>query len=371
MIGNMKNKWKRILAVLVLLCIGIAGFCILKDRNKSVTKSIFAMDTYMDITAYGRNSEKAVDAALEEIYRLDALLSTGSDTSEVTRLNQNKTGELSEDCSYLLQCSMELWESTKGAFDITIYPIMRAWGFVGKDYRVPSEEEIAELLHYVDASKIVFNVEMNGIEIDDTNDIKTNDKKIYNEKPNRVELPEQVEIDFGGIAKGYTSTRVAQIMEEYGVQSAILNLGGNVQTVGAKTDGSMWKVAVQSPYDNIPYLGVISIEDKAVITSGGYERYFEENGNRYHHIIDPKTGKPAMNGLVSVTIVCEDGTLADGLSTALYVMGKDAAITYWRVHSEEFDAVLFDDAGMLYVTEGLEGFFSSELEYEIITVSKF
>ena len=281
---------------------------------------------------------------MDEIERLDALLSTGSAASEITMLNQNKTAVVSEDSAYLLRRSMELWKSTGGAFDITIYPVMKAWGFAGDTFRVPTDQELKRLLDFVDSSQIA-----------------------YDKETKTVVLPEQVEIDFGGIAKGYTSARVSQIMEEYHIKSAKLNLGGNVQTVGTKADGSLWRIAIKSPDDTFPYLGVISVEDKAVITSGGYERYFEENGIIYHHIIDPKNGKPAQNGLVSVTIVCEDGTLADGLSTALYVMGKDDAITYWKAHKNEFDAVLFDDTGMLYVTEGLEGSFMSELEYEIVS----
>lgn len=342
-INKIKNNWKRIATVLVLFGIVVVAFYVGKDANASATKNVFAMDTYMEITAYGRNCDKAVEAAAEEIERLDALLSTGSDTSEVTKINQDKSGTLSADTSYLIQRSVEIYESTNGAFDITVYPVMEAWGFAGEEFHVPSEDSLNSLLDYVDSSKLV-----------------------YDKDTNQVKLPENVKIDFGGIAKGYTSARVAQIMEEYGIKSAKLNLGGNVQTVGSKTDGSAWRIAIKSPDETLPYLGVISVVDKAVITSGGYERYFEENGEIYHHIIDPKTGKPSQNGLLSVTIVCEDGTLADGLSTALYVLGKDEAIAYWRAHSEQFEAVLYDDKGMLYVTEGLKDSFTSDLEYEII-----
>lgn len=339
----MKKKWKRMAAVLVLLGIVMAAGYMEKDANKSAAKNLFAMDTYMELTAYGRNCEKAVEAAAKEIERLDALLSTGSETSEVTQINQNKSGTLSEDSAYLLQRSLEIYESTKGAFDITIYPVMEAWGFAGKKFRVPSDEELKGLLESVDASKLS-----------------------YDKSENQLILPETVKIDFGGIAKGYTSARVVQIMEQYGIRSAKLNLGGNVQTVGSKTDGSAWRIAIKSPDESLPYLGIVSVVDKAVITSGGYERYFEENGEVYHHIIDPKTGKPAQNGLVSVTIVCEDGTLADGLSTALYILGKEEAIAYWRAHSDEFDAVLYDNTGMLSITEGLKNSFTSDLNYQII-----
>ena len=110
----------------------------------------------------------------------------------------------------------------------------------------------------------------------------------------------------------------------------------------------------------------MSIKEKAVITSGNYERYFEENGVRYHHIISPRTGMPVQNGLVSVTIVCDDGTLADGLSTALFVMGKEDATEFWKAHHEMFDMILCDENGKLYVTEGIVENFSTELEYEVI-----
>lgn len=339
----MKNG-KRVLAVCVLLALAAMVGLLLKDENKSVSKSIFAMDTYMELTAYGRNSEKAIIAAEAEICRLEALLSTGSKSSEVSFLNQEKTGVLSGDTEYLLQRSLEIWEKTKGAFDITIYPVMKIWGFADKEYRVPSDEELNVLVKNVNSGNIDFDKETNIIT-----------------------FPEQTEIDFGGIAKGYTASRLSQIMKEYGVKSANLNLGGNVQTVGAKPDGSMWRIAVKSPDAALPYLGIVEVSDKAIVTSGGYERYFEENGNRYHHIIDPKTGKPAQNGLISVTIVCADGTLADGLSTALFVLGKEEASAYWKEHSEEFEAILYDETGMLYVTEGLQDCFTSDLEYEVIT----
>ena len=342
----MKKIWERGLAACGLaLFVIIIGLAVRKE-NTVTTKNIFAMDTYMELTAYGRNSEKAVAAAEEEIYRLDALLSTGSETSEVAVLNRDKKGSLSEDYAYLLKRSKEIWELTEGVFDITVYPLMQAWGFTEKNYRVPTSTEIDALLPYVDTSKIVF------------------DENTY-----MVEIPEQAQIDFGGIAKGYTSSQVARIMKEYGIQSAMLNLGGNVQTIGTKTDGSMWRIAIKSPYDSIPYLGVISIAEKAVITSGGYERYFEKDGVRYHHIIDPETGMPTQNGLMSVTIVCEDGTMADGLSTSLFVMGKETAIEFWKAHSEVFDMILCDEDCRLYVTEGISEYFSSELEYKIISKS--
>ena len=339
--------WKKVIIAGSVL---VAGICVWKmgsseSETNLTTQSIFAMDTYMDITVYGQESEQAVELAVAEIHRLDALFSTGNEKSEVATLNQEKEGVLSEDYAYLLERSMELHELTQGLFDITIYPIMRAWGFTDKAYRVPEDEELTTLLQHVDTSKLNYD-----------KDAKT------------LRLPQEVEVDFGGIAKGYTSIRVAQLLKEQGIKSAILNLGGNVQTVGLKPDGSRWKIAIKSPYEDLAYLGVLSIGETAVITSGGYERCFEENGETYHHIIDTGNGYPAQSGVVSVTIVCEDGTLADGLSTSLFVMGKEKAITYWKAHNEVFEFVLCDEDRRLYVTQGLADNFTSDLPIEIIYV---
>ena len=291
-----------------------------------------------------KSSVEAVDQAQQEIERLDALLSTGEETSEVAQINANGGGTLSEDTTYLLERSLDLYDSTNGVFDIAIYPIMDAWGFTTGNYTIPSDETIESLLPLTDANDILYDKDSASISF----------------------AKDGMKIDFGGIAKGYTSGRIADIYRECGVTSGLINLGGNVQVVGTKTDGSKWRVAVQSPEAEDDYLGILSTADRAVITSGGYERYFEQDGMKYHHIIDPSTGHPANNGLVSVTIVSADGTLADGLSTSLFIMGKDKAAEYWRAHSDEFDTILEDEDGVLYVTEGIADDFASDHETNII-----
>ena len=146
----------------------------------------------------------------------------------------------------------------------------------------------------------------------------------------------------------------------------MVSLGGNVQLYGAKADGSSWRVAIEDPNNLSGYAGILEAKNRAVITSGGYERYFEQDGKEYHHIIDPKTGYPADNGLKSVTIVSADGTLADGLSTSLFIMGKDRALEFWQAHSEEFDAVLIMEDGSIYITEGIENDFQTEQKSIIV-----
>lgn len=318
------------------------------ESEESATQDIFAMDTYMSVTAYGADSKSAVSDAIAEIERLDALLSTGETDSEVYQLNQNGGGEVSSDTAYLLERALEIWKSTDGCFEIGIYPLMQEWGFTDGNYKVPDEKTLQELLPLADSSKIDFD-----------------------EKKHTVAFEQdKMEIDFGGIAKGYTSGRIMDIFREHGIKSGMVSLGGNVQVLGTKTDGSKWRVAVQNPEDTESYLGVLKTQDRAVITSGGYERYFERDGKTYQHILDPKTGYPADSGLTSVTIVSADGTLADGLSTSLFVMGKDKAIAYWRAHSEEFDAILVEKDGTVSVTENISDQFTpddSVKKTEIIT----
>lgn len=314
------------------------------ESNEEASKDIFAMDTYMTVTAYGAKAQEAVDEAEAEIQRLDELLSTGNEESEIAQLNQNKSATLSEDAGYLVERALELNKETDGAFDIAIYPVMEAWGFPTQNYQVPTADTLESLLKLADASQIIYD---------------ENSRKISFDR-------EGMKIDLGGIAKGYTSSRIMDIYKENNISSGLVNLGGNVQALGTKPDGSKWRVAVQSPDDTEDYLGILSVEDKAVITSGGYERYFEQDGKTYHHIINPKTGYPAENSLTSVTVVSEDGTLADGLSTSLFIMGKEEAIEFWKAHSEEFDIIMMTDEGKLYVTEGIQDDFSTEMEMEII-----
>ena len=313
------------------------------DANKEYSKDVFAMDTYMSLKAYGPHGEEAVLAAVEEINRLDVLWSVSSENGEVYQINHNGEGQLSEDTKELFATARDLYDSTEGAFDVTVYPLMDLWGFTSGKYHVPSKAELSKALAQVDQSKLALS------------------------QDGYLTLGKKQQMDLGGIAKGYTSSRIMEIYKEYGVISGMVSLGGNVQALGTKIDGSNWNIGIQDPENKEgEILGVLSISDQAVITSGGYERYFEEDGKTYHHILDPKTGYPADSGLSSVSIVSKDGTLADGLSTALFVMGKEKAVSYWKQNKDAFDVVLVEEDGSIYVTEGLEKQFSSDNSYEIV-----
>jgi len=342
---------KRIIAYFAFVCLlGVLTGCAeqaklakgqLADEsnpNKSEIQ-IFAMDTTMDLKIYDEDKEKAENALLtceKEINRLDGVLSVTREKSEVADINKNAGKEsvvVGNDTKQLLNFSKEMYQKTEGAFDITIAPVVSEWGFTKDEKKVPKQEKLKELLQMVDIQKL-----------------SVSDNNVFLEK-------EGMAIDLGGIAKGYTSDLVTKILKEKGIVHGIISLGGNISAIGTKEDGGKWRVAVQNPLDENDYIGVLDVSNTSVVTSGGYQRYFEENGVRYHHIIDPKTGYPANSGLLSVTIVCPEGERADVLSTALFVMGKDNAVDYWR-NQKDFEAVLVTEKKEVIVTSGLKDWFS-------------
>ncbi len=311
------------------------------SENDKYSSDIFAMDTYMSLTAYGAKAEDAVTVAIHEIQRLDAMFSVGNTDSDVTTANMQGSATLSDETAYLVEQSLEISRKTDGAFDITIYPVMELWGFTTKNYKVPQADELQETLKRVSYENVSL-------------------------KDHELVLKNNAQIDFGGIAKGYTSSRVMQIFKEYGIEHGMVNLGGNVQTLGTKTDGTAWRVAIQSPQGGNQYLGILETSDQAVITSGGYERYFEENGVTYHHIIDPKTGYPSDSDLTSVTIVCADGTKADALSTSFFVMGLKRAESFYENTDLDFDVILLTKDNQIYISEGIAQNFTSDYTVNVL-----
>lgn len=315
---------------------------VLTDGPSANTATVFAMDTVMELTVYGEKA--ALDSAEALIGRLEGLLSVTDTASEIYALNHTGSCVLSEETGALLEQALYLCGRTDGALDISIYPVVRAWGFTTGEYQVPDGEALAALLKNVDYKQIQ-----------------------YEPSSRAAQLPDGVEIDLGSIAKGYTGDKLIDLLRNGGVSSALINLGGNVQTLGSKPDGSPWRVAMRDPVGD-GYIGILEAVDKAVITSGGYERYFEQDGTVYWHIIDPSTGQPARNGLLSVTIVGDSGALCDALSTSLFVMGAEDAAAFWQA-SGDFEAVFVDEDGNITITEGLENSFSLSASYAGSSVS--
>ena len=334
------RKW-----LLAAICLGAALLSGCGTEPPSASADVFAMDTYMTITTYGDRCEEALEAAVTEIERLDALLSVGNADSEISRINAGGSGTLSADTRIMMEQALDIWRTTGGAFDITVYPIMQAWGFTTGDYKVPSKSELQALLQMAGSEKLT----LDGSELT---------------------LGAGQGIGLGGIAKGYTSDRLMEIFKAYGLNAGVVSLGGNVQCSDTKPDGSLWRCGIRDPNapdDPNALLGVVSVADRAVITSGAYERNFtDENGQVYHHIIDPATGTPADSGLCSVTVVSTDGILADGLSTACYVMGLEKSLEYWKCAGENFDLILMTDENEIYVTAPIASSFTSNYTVHIV-----
>ena len=305
------------------------------SEDIAVPVTVFAMDTVMELTPYGPHAEEAGARAVARLQELDHTLSTTDEDSDIYRANhsQGQAVPVSEDTAALLEAALRLGAETGGALDISIYPVVKAWGFTTSSYQVPSQETLDRLLAYVDDSAVEFDAEART-----------------------VTVPDGMEIDLGSIAKGYAGDQVIALFRDCGVTSAIISLGGNVQTLGTKPDGSPWRVAVQAP-DGSSYAGVLEVIDQAVVTSGGYERYFEADGEIYWHIIDPSTGYPAKNGVVSATVVGDSGMVCDALSTALFILGPDKAAEFWRTYGG-FEYILITDEGEILLTPGLEDCFS-------------
>ena len=334
----MKNWLSAALLSAAFLLTGCSG----APAQEPESATFFAMDTAMDFTVYG--DAALLDEAETLIGSLEEQVSVTDEHSDIYAIDHTGSGSLSGNAAELMAQALELCRRTNGELDLSVYPIVRAWGFTTGSYQVPDEETIQSLLPLVDYTQIQYDA-ATGV----------------------VTLPEGMEIDLGSVAKGYAGQLAAQMLREHGVQSALLNLGGNVQTVGTKPGGFPWQIGIKDPQGEDAMM-VLSVEDQAVVTSGGYERYFEQDGQTYWHIMDPSTGHPADSGLISVTIVGDEGVVCDGLSTALFVMGLEKAADLWA-QSGDFEAVFVTASGEVYITEGLRDHFALTERYADTPVS--
>ena len=346
---------KRLTAYVLLTVLFLSG-CGAQMSPDEAQESIqvLAMDTAMLITTYGERSPAAAYACEDVIRDLEARLSRTDPDSEVSRLNAagGEPVEAGEDLGVLFELAKHYRRSTGGAFNIAIAPVVSAWGFTSDSFRVPSREELDGLLELAQGGPVY-----HGPQTHDGAD--------------RYSLGPGQAIDLGGLAKGYAADKIVKVLQEHDVPRANINLGGNVLAYGDRPDGTPWRVGIQDPArtdEPNAFAGVLALTDSFAVTSGGYQRYFEQDGKTYHHIIDPATGYPADSGLTSVTVVAGlgegdgsgfPGTMCDAYSTALFVMGEERALAFWRdetMWGEQgcpFDLVLVTEDDRVVVTEGL------------------
>lgn len=307
--------------------------------NRKVIENVTAMNTVMQITVFKTSkgtTQQVADLMKSRITELEKLFDVNSPDSDISKINNFNGAEfddisVSEDTVNVLTAAKSAFYGTDYLFDIKIMPVLKLWGFDNGNYGVPKAEDIENALAVAEESSI----------------------KIYADK-NTVRVTEGTEISLGGIAKGYLGDELLKIAEEYGA-TALLSLGGNIVLCGDKSDGESWKVGVKNPNDteNI----ACSLECKgnqSVVTSGGYERYFEYGGKKYHHIIDPGTGYPAESDLSSVTVIGENGTMCDAYSTALFVMGKEKAVDFAK-EANGYEFIFITEDNEILTTDGVTG----------------
>ena len=334
--------FKKIL--LIFLCISVAAGLAACGEGEQKQSQLFSMGTTFTLMAYGPRADAGIKSAEQTIIAVDALTDPEVDTSTCYAINHAQGSQLniSGQVAEMLIDAKEIYEKSDGAYDLTIYPVVKRWGFTDGRYYVPSDEEIAEDL----ARKCMDQL---------------NIASFPNSGTYAVSLPSYGELDFSSCARGCASKYAIDAMRKNGITSAIVSLSGNVQTLGLKPDGTEWKIGIVDSKNVSTYLGTISVGETAIVTTGAYQNYMT-GSTKYHHIFNTKSGYPTSNGLASVTVICEDGTVADCLSTALYAMGQTKALNYWRANGG-FDMIIITDSGEIVCTAGLLEKFDVKNDY--------
>jgi len=333
----MKKKYLAYLIFSILVCSAVCG-C---GQPKPVQTQEFALGTIINQQVYGADAQKATKEVSARIKELDALWTINKPGGDINKLN-SKAGQgyvkLRPETIDLLMKARRISDLSDGAaFDITVAPLVKAWG-IGTDHpKVLADDVVRQLVELVNYQDVQVDEAANSASLAKAGQM----------------------VDLGGIAKGYIGDLVVDIYKKNGITSAFANLGGNVVVLGGKPDGSAWKVGIQNPRsENGEIVGVVDVIDKAVVTSGDYQRYFVKNGKRYCHIIDPKTGYPADSGLMSVTVIADSSTDADGMSKA-YVLGLQKGLDLVKRYGQA-EAIFITNDKKIYVTPGLKGKFHLE-----------
>lgn len=328
---------KRVASIMAVSLLAVSLLGCGDKKVSPISRTEVWLDTPCKVTIYDKPSDKALDKAFEALKDIHNKMNVNQEDSEVSKINKNAGigyVKVSDETFYVIKEGKKYGEVTNGKFDISIGPIVKLWGINTDHARVPVDKEVKDLLPLVNYKDILIN---------------ENDKSIMLKNKG-------MSIDLGGIAKGYSADIVAKALKENGVESAIIDLGGNILALGSKTDGANWKIGIQNPTsDTGNHLGVVEVANKAVVTSGIYERYLEKDGKIYHHIFDTSTGYPVDNNLAGVTIVTDKSVNGDALAKA-FCLGEDKGIEFIN-GVEGADAIFVTKNKEVYITNGLKGSF--------------
>lgn len=323
----MKKFAEKMYGFLAIVCaFGICGCDAAPAYNSALG---FYLDTVITISGYA--DKEILEGAVALCGEYEKVFSRTVEGSDVWRINHGEgcPVQVCGDTAELLTIALDICEKSGGALDITIAPASDLWDFKADEPEIPDSGELSSAAELVDYTKLKLEGDM-------------------------VTLPAGMAIDLGAVAKGYIADKAAEYLKEQGVTRAILNLGGNVVALGSKPDGREWSIGIQDPEKENGKAGYsVMVADKSVVTSGIYQRGFDKDGVRYHHILDSVTGWPVQNGLASVTIITGSSALADAMSTACFVLGRDMGMSF----AEEMgvQAVFIGTDGKVSCTPALEG----------------
>ncbi len=337
----MLKHLRKLLAGTVAISLCLLSSC--ASQAKMYTASTFAMDTMISQQAYGENATAAMQEVNIALADFDAQMSLYNPDSDISAINHSAgiaPASVSPQTVSLLEDTLALSQQSEGAFAVTIAPLSLLWGVTSDSPKVPNEAEIDALLPLVDDT---------AVDVYDTS--------AYLSQPGMA-------LDLGGVAKGAACDIVKEIYTKNSIDSALVSIGGNVYAHGTKPDGTAFRVGFRDPNrSDDSYIAAVEMTNEVLAISGGYERFFEIDGKRYIHILDPQTGYPVENDIISVGVISEIGTEADFWSTALFVAGSEKTINYMQNGGK---AILLDSYGTLYVSASLKDKFEmSTSEYTV------
>lgn len=345
----MKSRSKVIsLLIGIFLIFSLIGCTNSNDDSKPLSKTEYFMGTVVTVTLYDNKSEKIIDKAFEEVKKIEHLVSINMEGTELDEVNNSagiKPVKVSDDTYNIIKKGLEYSSLTNGSFDITIGPLVKLWSIGLPEAKVPTIEEIKEKLQYINYK---------DVEINDS------EKTVFLKNPGMI-------IDLGGIAKGYTADVIAQTLKDEGVEKAIIDLGGNIYALGEKAENTLWRIGIQNPDQTRgEIVGSINVKDKSIVTSGIYERFIEQDGVKYHHILSPKSGYPYDNEIAGVTIISNKSIDGDALSTSVFSMGITKGLEF--INSlPDTEAIFITKDHKIYLTEGSQEIFKlTNDDFEII-----
>lgn len=323
---------KKQVITLTLIIVFVLSISACSQTEERLTGSNFKFDTMVSLSLITNQDGDLLIKAYDEMDRIESLLSAHDESSIVSTFNSMDKGSLDipEEVAKIIQKSIYYSKISNGQFDITVYPLVQLWGIGTEDAKVPSDEDLHEVLSLVGYEQL----KLDGLSLSKNSG--------------------QLQIDLGGIAKGYATDQLVEFLKVEGISNGYIDLGGNLYMMGTKEDGQPWVAGIQDPVDDRGnYIVSLEVEDKSIVTSGPYERYFEEDGVRYHHILDPSTGYPVENGLSGVSIISDYSIDGDALSTAVFALGLDDGLKLLN-SLEGIDGLLITKEKVIYMTDDFD-----------------